>query len=74
MPVRVFRSSKAAKIVPLRPKRGLRYDGLYVVKEYELVNVKRQIYQFEMKRLNDREGEYVQGPLRGAPGAANGRR
>ena len=58
-PVRVFRSFRLAKIVPNRPQRGFRYDGLYVVKSFEKRKDNRQIYIFRMERLT--EG---QGPLR----------
>ncbi|ETN45347.1 uncharacterized protein HMPREF1541_09178 [Cyphellophora europaea CBS 101466] len=58
--VRVFRSWKAHKKVPLRPDSGFRYDGLYKVVDYELLNNRRQIYRFKMVR--ERTG---QGPIRG---------
>jgi SAD/SRA domain len=66
VPVRVIRSFKAAQIVKYRPNRGYRYDGLYRVVDYELLKADRQIYRFKMTRVNEREGEYVQGPLRSA--------
>ena len=49
--VRVFRSWCASKIVPLRPWKGLRYDGLYTVVDYELLKNRRQIYRFKMERV-----------------------
>jgi hypothetical protein len=58
-PVRVFRSFGLAPIVKMRPLRGFRYDGLYVVTEYELLKKHRQIYRFKMERMAD-----GQGPLR----------
>lgn len=58
-PVRVFRSFMLPGINPLRPLKGFRYDGLYVVKKYELLKKERQIYKFVMLRM--KEG---QGPLR----------
>jgi hypothetical protein len=58
-PVRVFRSSRLAGCVPLRPVKGFRYDGLYKVVNYELLKEYLQIYRFEMVRLTD-----GQGPLR----------
>ncbi|KIW11367.1 hypothetical protein PV08_10667 [Exophiala spinifera] len=58
-PVRVFRSYKLPPINSLRPLKGFRYDGLYVVKKYELLKKERQIYKFIMTRM--KEG---QGPLR----------
>ncbi|KAK5057524.1 hypothetical protein LTR84_011524 [Exophiala bonariae] len=61
-PVRVFRSFRLAKIVEYRPVRGFRYDGLYKVVGYELLKQHRQIYRFELVRLDQEEGN--QGPLR----------
>ncbi|ETI25233.1 hypothetical protein G647_04606 [Cladophialophora carrionii CBS 160.54] len=55
-PVRVFRGFRLRKIVPLRPKVGFRYDGLYVVTNYELLNQDRQIYKFYLERLKDGQG------------------
>ncbi|KAJ9611755.1 hypothetical protein H2200_004939 [Cladophialophora chaetospira] len=57
-PVRVFRGFRLRKIVRDRPKKGFRYDALYTVTNYELVNEKRQIYKFFLER---KEG---QGPIR----------
>lgn len=62
-PVRVFRSFRLSTIVPLRPDKGFRYDGLYRVTRYELLKQERQIYRFKMERLTT-----GQGPLR--PGIA----
>lgn len=61
-PVRVFRSFRLAKIVKYRPVKGFRYDGLYKVVGYELLKQHRQIYRFEMIRLDKSEDD--QGPLR----------
>ncbi|EXJ95729.1 hypothetical protein A1O1_00853 [Capronia coronata CBS 617.96] len=58
-PVRVFRSFRLAKIVPMRPPRGFRYDGLYTVTDFEILNTERQIYRFVLERLAT-----GQGPLR----------
>lgn len=58
-PVRVIRSWRLAEIVPDRPLRGYRYDGVYVVESFELLKLERQIYRFKMVRIS--EG---QGPLR----------
>jgi hypothetical protein len=72
--VRVFRSWRLAEIVPNRPLRGFRYDGLYVVKDYSLQRRDRQIYRFRMERKTS-----GQGPLREAnpplmPGARRARK
>jgi hypothetical protein len=55
-PVRVFRGLRLRKIVPLRPKVGFRYDGLYIVTNYELLNDERQIYKFYLERMKDGQG------------------
>ena len=55
-PVRVFRSFRSAKICPHRPKKGFRYDGLYQVVNYECLKAERQIYRFEMVRLDEGQG------------------
>jgi hypothetical protein len=58
-PVRVFRSWKAAKIVPNRPApTELRYDGLYRVVDYEVINPVLMVHRFKMVRVPG------QGPLR----------
>jgi hypothetical protein len=59
-PVRLFRSGKAAKIVPNKPPgKTYRYDGLYDVVDYEILNKRRLIYRFKMVRQKG------QPPLRG---------
>jgi hypothetical protein len=57
--VRVFRSFRESKICPLRPAEGYRYDGLYRVVSFKLLNRERQIYRFKLTRLTT-----GQGPLR----------
>ena len=57
-PVRLFRSSKLPRINLLRPLQGYRYDGLYKVVDFELLEEERQIYRFEFHRLPG------QGPIR----------
>ena len=54
--VRVFRSFRSARICPHRPKKGFRYDGLYQVVDFECLKVDRQIYRFEMVRLDEGQG------------------
>ncbi|RMZ76797.1 hypothetical protein DV737_g4639, partial [Chaetothyriales sp. CBS 132003] len=75
LPVRVFRSARASKLVPGRPKEGYRYDGLYRVVDYECLKLVRQIYRFKMTRLRGDElrGWGRQGPLRGWERKTGGR-
>ena len=68
-PVRVFRSFRASKKCPHRPKGGFRYDGLYQVVDYECLKVDRLIYRFEMVRLGETQDigdgqNQGQGPIR----------
>lgn len=55
-PVRVFRSARLSHIVPKRPTRGFRYDGLYAAKDYEVLNNDRGIYRFRLERLTEGQG------------------
>ena len=56
--VRVFRSSKLPKINKLKPLQGFRYDGVYKVVDYELLEEERALYRFHMVRVPG------QGPIR----------
>jgi hypothetical protein len=57
-PVRVIRSWNLQKANPYRPQRGFRYDGLYDVVDYTLVDQAKAIYIFHLVR---RQG---QNPIR----------
>jgi len=59
LPVRVFRSCKAAGCVKNKPASGFRYDALYRVTRQTPQKQARQIWSFRMERLPG------QGPLRG---------
>ncbi|KAF1851363.1 uncharacterized protein K460DRAFT_254694, partial [Cucurbitaria berberidis CBS 394.84] len=48
--IRVIRSSQLVKTNRYRPKCGLRYDGLYKVTDYWLVNQEKQMYRFKLER------------------------
>jgi hypothetical protein len=50
LPVRVLRSMNLPKTNPHKPERGIRYDGLYTVKEYELVDSATHHYLFHLVR------------------------
>ena len=56
-PVRVIRSS-AAKAATYLPKKGLRYDGLYDVTSYTVLDVETAMYRFKLQR------QPGQGPIR----------
>ncbi|PSN66598.1 hypothetical protein BS50DRAFT_493349 [Corynespora cassiicola Philippines] len=49
-PVRVIRSHQLHKNNPYRPRRGLRYDGLYDVTEFELIDPVKAVYKFHLVR------------------------
>jgi hypothetical protein len=57
-PVRVIRSAQQHKSILYRPKVGLRYDGLYVVKGCSITDHEKQIHKFTLVR------EEGQGPIR----------
>ncbi|KAG0134733.1 PUA-like domain-containing protein [Tuber indicum] len=57
--IRLFRSSKSQS--PYAPAEGLRYDGLYTIRAYELLDKKNAVYRFEMIR------EKNQPKIRGDP-------
>lgn len=50
-PVRVIRSHKLVlKKSKYAPRAGFRYDGLYDVLDYEILNREKQIHRFHLKR------------------------
>lgn len=54
-PIRVIRSAQLRKTNKYRPELGLRYDGLYTVKSYMLVNDNKAMYRFKLQRCGDQE-------------------
>lgn len=58
--IRLLRSSKAKSLYA--PVEGLRYDGLYTINGYEVLDRKTAIYRFEMIR------DPNQPAIRGRPG------
>ena len=54
-PIRVIRSSQLVKSNKYRPELGLRYDGLYQVKDYKLVNEAKAMYRFHLERCEGQE-------------------
>ena len=59
-PVRVLRSSGLPQKNPNRPSRGLRYDGLYTILDYEILDPGTAMHRFSLRRV---EG---QDPIRSA--------
>ncbi|KAI5358193.1 Putative PUA-like superfamily, SRA-YDG superfamily protein [Septoria linicola] len=62
IPVRFIRSSKASSHSKYAPQLGFRYDGLYDVTDYELVDKVKERYRFRLVR------QAGQGPIRGGVG------
>jgi hypothetical protein len=52
-PIRVIRSHQLNKKNQYRPKHGLRYDGLYTVKSFVIVDNEKQIHRFRLERCPD---------------------
>ena len=48
--IRVIRSAQLNKGNRFRSERGLRYDGLYVIKSYKEVDKEAQKYRFRLER------------------------
>jgi hypothetical protein len=49
--IRLFRSSNFSDTSPYTPTEGYRYDGLYTVYSYRLLDRERQIYRFNLRRI-----------------------
>ncbi|KAH7344259.1 PUA-like domain-containing protein [Pyrenochaeta sp. MPI-SDFR-AT-0127] len=54
-PIRVIRSAQLHKKNKYRPELGFRYDGLYEVKGYKLVDADKAIYRFALQRCENQE-------------------
>ncbi|SLM36851.1 SRA-YDG [Lasallia pustulata] len=54
-PVRVLRSSALPATNPYRPTKGLRYDGLYNVMEYEILDADTAMHRFTLKRCSGQD-------------------
>lgn len=50
-PVRVLRSSSADKVY--HPIKGLRYDGIYLIDSYDVLDVGTAMHRFNMSRVDD---------------------
>ncbi|KAH6642980.1 hypothetical protein C7974DRAFT_113910 [Boeremia exigua] len=49
--IRVLRSSQLPKSNKYRPSCGLRYDGLYQIKSYKILDQEKQIHRFHLERV-----------------------
>jgi len=61
-PVRVMRTERLSEANPYRPKRGIRYDGLYQVTGEELIKPAASHYRFRMERLPGQDPIRYTGP------------
>ena len=60
--VRVLRSSQLPAGNPWRPAQGLRYDGLYAVDGWEVLDVDTAMYRFKLTRVAHQPDIRCQGP------------
>ena len=60
-PVRVLRSSSLPASNQYRPKRGLRYDGLYQILDYDILDAATAMHQFWLKRVDGQHPIRCQG-------------
>ncbi|KAI8933759.1 hypothetical protein NX059_009472 [Plenodomus lindquistii] len=54
-PIRVIRSHQLVKSNPYRPSVGLRYDGLYKAKSFEVVDKNKAMCRFRLERCEGQE-------------------
>lgn len=57
--IRLFRSEKKGS--DYAPKKGIRYDGLYVVTGHEILNKATGMYRFRLERCPDQDPIRYQG-------------
>ena len=62
VPVRIFRSHGMRPTSQYRPRAGFRYDGLYKVRNYKILDHEKQAYQFHLTRLPGQTPIHHQGP------------
>ncbi|KAM5456837.1 hypothetical protein MaudCBS49596_001078 [Microsporum audouinii] len=60
--IRVLRSSKLPKLNPYRPLEGIRYDGLYNICDYEILDPKTALHRFKLKRVQGQTPIRYKGP------------
>ncbi|OAL73011.1 hypothetical protein A7D00_2784 [Trichophyton violaceum] len=60
--VRVLRSSKLPKVNPYRPSEGMRYDGLYKICSYEILDQATALHRFKLERVKGQTPIRYKGP------------
>jgi hypothetical protein len=63
--IRVIRSSRLLQKNVYRPEVGLRYDGLYTIQSFKVLDMEKQIHEFKLQRCPGQE------PIRCGDGAAS---
>ncbi|KAI9665305.1 MAG: hypothetical protein M1831_001742 [Alyxoria varia] len=61
-PVRVIRSSKLPPSNPYRPECGIRYDGVYIVVGWTVLDENKGVYRFALRRVDGQGPIRYQGP------------
>lgn len=59
--IRVLRSASLPAANPFRPAKGLRYDGLYEITGYEILDEEVAMHRFSLKRRDEQEPIRYQG-------------
>jgi hypothetical protein len=54
-PIRVIRSAQLSKKNKFRPQLGFRYDGLYVVRGFTMVDQDKAMYRFRLERIEGQD-------------------
>ncbi|EFR04420.1 hypothetical protein MGYG_07427 [Nannizzia gypsea CBS 118893] len=60
--IRVLRSSKLPKVNPYRPSEGIRYDGLYNICDYEILDQQTALHRFKLERVKGQTPIRYKGP------------
>ncbi|EFE41440.1 hypothetical protein TRV_03799 [Trichophyton verrucosum HKI 0517] len=60
--IRVLRSSKLPKVNPYRPSEGMRYDGLYKICSYEILDQETALHRFKLERVEGQTPIRYKGP------------
>lgn len=55
LPIRVIRSWNQRRANQFRPERGFRYDGLYEIVDYRILDPTKAIYNFHLVRCPDQD-------------------
>ena len=61
-PLRVLRSSSGSS-TEYKPKKGVRYDGLYTIRSYEIIDRASVLHRFQLERVPDQEPICNEGPI-----------